>query len=148
MTPGDAILLAATLASVANTALQYYTQVSTYPLFAALPDGVFTPYHIAYERRLIWSIYAPYAVVIALGIALNMVRPDGIGWQAPAAMLALNLAIAPISILLAVPSHIRLSRQGHPDAAGIRLLLRANALRLMASALASAIGVALIATRG
>lgn len=145
MDAGETMLLLATLLSAFGLAIQYYSQVATYPLFAALPDGAFVPYHAAYERRLVWAVYVPFALTLAICAALLVVRPAGTGWAGPAAMLALNALIAPISVLVAVPTHIRLTRLGHVDAPGMRRLLTANALRLLASLLATAIGVWLIA---
>lgn len=144
MQPGTAILLTATLASTFNTALQYYSQVATYPLFAAIGPG-FADYHRAYERRLSLAIYAPFALLMVTMIALVAVPPAGMGRGWPLAMLVLNLSIAPISILLAVPHHRRLTAQGLADAAGVGALLRANGLRLAVSTAASAIGIGLLA---
>lgn len=143
---GQALLIAVAIVSAFNTAIQYYSQVATYPLFAALPAGAFTPYHAAYERRLPASVHVPYGFLIGSNLVLIAAQLDGIGWEWPIAMLALNLAITPISLLMAVPAHTRLAAQGFADRAGMRVLLQANGLRLTVSAAATAIAFGLVLT--
>jgi hypothetical protein len=76
------VLLLAAVVACLNVGLHWYTQVATYPLFAALPAAHFVAYHTAYQRRLPLAIYAPYGLALLTTASLLIVRPPtlGIGW--------------------------------------------------------------------
>jgi hypothetical protein len=62
MTFAEWVLIAVAAATLFNTGLQYYTTVSTYPLFSSLDFQNFLSFHKAYERKLPLSIYVPYTL--------------------------------------------------------------------------------------
>jgi hypothetical protein len=142
-----AVLVAVVATTTFNLALQYATQVATYPLFARLGRESFVAYHQAWERRLPLTIYAPYAALVVSDVLLLAVRPEGAGLGWLLALLALTASVTAISVLLAVPAHRHLDRIGEPTPDGIRRLLVANGLRLASMTAATAIAIGLLAER-
>ena len=55
-----------------NNALQFYTQVETYPLFGWVPREGFVAFHEEYQRRLPVAIYAPYALLMVSNVLLAL----------------------------------------------------------------------------
>lgn len=121
-----------------NTGLQYYTTVSTYPLFQTLHHEGFVAYHKAYEKRLPLAIYIPYTLLMLSTFALLVVRPDSIGLGWVVLLVLLNGSIMVISLLFAAPVHARLDREGKNER-DLELLLRYNLPRLLAATASSAI---------
>lgn len=128
----ELILLLVMLTSALNTGLQYYTTVSTYPLFSDLPAEGFVSYHKAYERRLPLAIYLPYTVLMLSNLLLLFVRPEAIavGWVV--LLLVLNGSIMALSLAFAAPVHARLNHEGK-RADLLALLRRYNLPRLVVS---------------
>ena len=125
MTTAESLLLSVTLISAFNTGLQYYTTVSTYPLFAALAPDAFVPYHKAYERHLPLAIYLPYTLLMVGTALLLVVRPPAVSPLWVALALLLNGSIMVVSLAFAAPVHARLADAerprtvlGYGDAAG------------------------------
>lgn len=133
MTVSELLLLLVALLSSLNTGLQYYTTVSTYPLFSALPAAAFVDYHKAYERRLPLAIYLPYTLLMLATALLLVVPPDGVGEALIILLLLLNGAIMAISLAFAAPVHARLDREGKQEGL-LTLLRRYNLPRLLSSA--------------
>jgi hypothetical protein len=138
----DVLLLLVTLTSAFNMGLQYYTTVSTYPLFSALSDETFVPYHKAYEHRLPLAIYAPYALLMLGTLLLLFVHPARVSPLWVVLALLLNGAIMAVSLVFAAPVHARLDQHGKRDDL-LALLRRYNLLRLLASAASTTIFVLL-----
>jgi len=128
----ELILLLVTLTSALNTGLQYYTTVSTYPLFSDLPAEGFVRYHQAYERRLPLAIYLPYTVLMLGNLLLLVVRPEAVALGLVVLLLALNGSIMALSLAFAAPVHARLGQEGK-RAELLALLRRYNLPRLVAS---------------
>lgn len=127
-----------------NNALHWYTQVTTYPLFNWVGQAEFGSFHKEYERRLPFSIYLPYTLLMLSTLLLTVVRPAEIKLEWVLVLLALNASIMLISLRFAVPIHDRLQRQGYPDKGSILRLIRYNSVRLVASSVSSAIMLVLI----
>jgi hypothetical protein len=125
MTLADGILMAVAVTTLFNTGLQYYTTVSTYPLFSNLEEQNFVTFHKAYERKLPLSIYFPYTLLMVSNLFLLFLRPDGISWFWPVVMVLLNASIMAISLPFAAPVHARLDRTGknERDLAALRGLI-------------------------
>lgn len=140
------ILIVTAFATFFNNALQYYTQVSTYPLFANLKQDAFAPYHKAYEKRLPLSIYAPYTVLMASTLVLALFHPANVGLGWIIALLVLNGSIMAVSLAFAAPVHYRLDREQRYTAADINQLVRFNGLRLAAATASSVIVLYLLLT--
>lgn len=144
---GEAAFVAATAATCFQSGVQWYTQVSTYPLFRDLPDAGFAAYHRAYEQRLPLAIYAPYGLLMA-SLLPSLVRPpQGVSRAPIAAASLLNISIMVTSVALAAPIHAGLDRGEVARVDGVRRLLRMNALRLAASMTSSGIMLAMLRRR-
>ncbi|GAB4472027.1 MAG: hypothetical protein OHK0037_31670 [Elainellaceae cyanobacterium] len=133
------VFVVAAFATFFNNALHWYTQVTTYPLLGWVGQAEFVPFHKEYERRLPFSIYAPYALLMFSTFLLIFFRPVEIelGWVF--VLLTLNVSIMIVSLVFAVPIHTRPDRQGYSDKAGIRELIRYNRVRLIISSTSSII---------
>ncbi len=122
-----------------NWTIHFYTHVVTYRLFsviAANADGAgFVRYHQAYERKLPWSIYMPWSMLVAASILYLVAAPSVYA----ATLLLLNLSIAVISVVFAVPTHRRIGRIGAFTDRDATILLRANLLRLLVATLSLAL---------
>ena len=143
MTLALLVLLLVAFATFFNTGLQYYTTVSTYPLFSALDEANFVRFHKAYEGRLPLSIYVPYSLWLLLTLALFWVRPDGVALGWVVTLFVLNGSMA-VSLAFAAPVHARLARKGknQEDLAKLR---RFNLPRLLAAAASSLVVLYLLA---
>lgn len=133
------VFVVAAFATFFNNALHWYTQVTTYPLLSWVGQAEFVSFHKEYERRLPFSIYAPYTLLMFSTLLLIFFRPVEIelGWVF--VLLVLNASIMIVSLVFAVPIHTRLDRQGYSDKAGIRELIRYNRVRLIISSTSSII---------
>ena len=144
----ELLLLLVALANTFNTGLQYYTTVSTYPLFSPLPAEAFVGYHQAYERRLPLAIYLPYTLLMGATALLLLFRPEGVGLTSIVLLLLLNGAIMAISLAFAAPLHARLDREGKQEAL-LALLRRYNLPRLLLSTASTLLaGYLLVSTFG
>ena len=144
MTLAPLELLLVAFATFFNTGLQYYTTVSTYPLFSALDEANFVPFHKAYERKLPLSIYVPYSFWLLLPLTLLFVRPEGVALGWVATLLVLNGSIMAMSLTLAAPVHARLDRVGK-NADDLAKLRRFNLPRLVAATASSLVMLYLLA---
>ena len=144
MTLAPLVLLLVAFATFFNTGLQYYTTVSTYPLFSALDEANFVPFHKAYERKLPLSIYVPYSFWLLLTLTLLFVRPEGVALGGVATLLVLNGSIMAMSLTLAAPVHARLDRVGK-NADDLAKLRRFNLPRLVAATASSLVMLYLLA---
>lgn len=133
------VFVIAASATFFNNALHWYTQVTTYPLFGWVGQTEFVSFHKEYERRLPFSIYIPYVLLMLSTLLLAFVHPVEVklGWVLM--LLVLNVSIMIISLTFAVPIHNRLQRQGYSDKGGIRKLIQYNSVRLIASSASSVI---------
>lgn len=133
------VFVIAAFATFFNNALHWYTQVTTYPLLSWVGQTEFVSFHKEYERRLPFSIYVPYTLLMFSTLLLIFFHPAEIelGWVFM--LLILNASIMVVSLVFAVPIHSRLDRQGYSDKAGIRGLMRYNSVRFIASSISSVI---------
>jgi hypothetical protein len=133
------VFVIAASATFFNNALHWYTQVTTYPLLGWVGQTEFVSFHKEYERRLPFSIYIPYMLLMLSTLLLAFVRPAEIklGWVL--VLLMLNASIMITSLTFAVPIHNRLHRQGYSDKGNIRKLIQYNSVRLIASSASSVI---------
>lgn len=133
------VFVIAAFATFFNNALHWYTQVTTYPLLSWVGQAEFVSFHKEYERRLPFSIYVPYTLLMLSTLLLIFFRPAGVNLGWVFMLLVLNASIMIVSLVFAVPIHSRLDRQGYSDKAGIRKLIRYNSIRLIASSVSSSI---------
>ena len=136
MNVATSIFLVAVFATFFNNALYWYTQITTYPLFAWVGKQEFVPFHKEYERRLLFLIYLPYTLLMVSNTLLFFIRPASMGVAWVAILFMLNLSIMAESLALAAPIHAQLDREGKHDGK-IRRLVRYNVFRLAASTISS-----------
>lgn len=137
MNLGIIVFAVAAFATFFNNALHWYTQITTYPLLGWVGQAEFVSFHKEYERRLPFSIYVPYTLLMCSTLLLMFFRPTEIGLGWVFVLLLLNASIMVVSFMFAVPIHNRLDRQGYSDKAGIRGLIQCNRVRLIASSTSS-----------
>lgn len=138
------IFLMVVLMTFFNTGLQYYTTVSTYPLFSQLDEHNFVTFHKAYERKLPLSIYVPYSLLMLSTLLLVFARPESVALVWVVALLVLNGSIMAVSLAFAAPVHAQLDRKGkNPD--DLAKLRRFNTPRLLAATASSLIVLYLLA---
>jgi hypothetical protein len=73
-----------------NLALHWYTQVVTYPLFSFIGKAEFVDYHLAYQKRLPFSIYIPYSLLMVLNVLLFVYPPPDAGLAVIVTLFILN----------------------------------------------------------
>lgn len=116
-----------------NWTIHWYTQTVTYYLFPEIARHMtgaqFVSYHRAYQARLVWAIYIPWSLLIAASLtALWITMGHSLSiWI----LLILNASIGLISVLIAVPVHVRIDRNKKMDPDDAKGLLRANLLRVL-----------------
>ena len=137
------ILLLVALTTFFNAGLQYYTTVSTYPLFSEVDEANFVRFHKAYEGKLPLSIYIPYSLWMLSTLALLFVRPDGVTLLWVVLLLVLNGSIMAVSLAFAAPVHTKLDREGK-NAGDLAKLRRYNLPRLLAVAASSMVALYLL----
>lgn len=145
MNTGLIVFIAVVFFTFFNNALHWYTQVATYPLFALIGNKEFLKYHLEYQRRLPFSIYAPYSLLMISTLLLFVCHPAQISLVWITVITVLNLAIMVESLIFAAPVHKRLDEQGFGDETGIRQLIFYNSLRLATSSVSSLIVLYLLA---
>lgn len=129
-------LLLVAFATFFNTGLQYYTTVSTYPLFQDVDEKNFVSFHKAYERKLPLSIYAPYALLMLSTLSLLFARPEEVALLWIVVLLILNGSIMVVSLAFAAPVHAKLDREGK-NPSDLAKLRRFNLPRLLAATASS-----------
>ena len=120
-----------------NNALHWYTQLTTYPLFAWVGRKEFLGFHLEYQRRLPFSIYAPYSLLMISTLLLFVFRPAQISSVWVISLTVLNAAIMFESLIFAAPIHKRLDAQEFGDETRIRQLIRYNGVRVVTSSVSS-----------
>jgi hypothetical protein len=138
MSFAELLLVLVALVTFFNTGLQYYTTVTTYPLFSHLAPDNFVPFHKAYERTLPLAIYVPYSLLMVSTLLLAVVRPSSVALGWVLLLLALNGSIMAISLAFAAPVHARLDQRGK-DSELLRQLRRYNLPRLLAATTSSVV---------
>jgi ABC-type proline/glycine betaine transport system permease subunit len=105
-------LLTLTILGVYMAALSLMTTQVSYPLYTAVPAEAFIGYHERYNRRIAPVIVAPGLPTFAACVAFAPLRPDTVPpWLA--LLVALGGATALLATALAaIPSHLRLRREG------------------------------------
>lgn len=131
------VFVIAAFATFFNNALHWYTQFTTYPLFNWVGQTEFSSFHHEYKRRLSFSIYIPYTLLLLSTLLLAFIRPAEVPLVHVLVLLLLNLSIMIISLVWAVPIHQRLQQKGSSDKNGIRRLIGYNTIRLIVSSASS-----------
>ena len=136
-----AYLLALTVLAVYMAGVSLMTSQVTYPLYAAVPAGSFVEYHRRYNSRIPLVIVAPGFVCFLACAALPLVGADHIPRWAAGLVALGGLTALTATVAAAIPSHVRLQRDGFQPGA-YRTLRRADLIRTAACLLSAAVLVA------
>lgn len=117
-------------------AVNAYTYQIAYPLWAYVGRAEFGAVHREYLRRLDWIITVPHVVMFFSGGLMIWLRPSFASSAEVIALFMLEAAVVGVSAFAAGPVHGRFSRTGIADDAGLLLLVRISALRLILMAAA------------
>lgn len=134
-----AYLLAIAALAVYMVGISLMTTQVSYPLYTSVPAGHFVAYHARYNRQIRPVIIAPGFPSFVACVVFAVVRPDAVpGWLGLGVALGGLIALG-ATVAAAVPSHLRLQRDGFQRPAYHRLRT-ADAIRTAACML-SAIGL-------
>lgn len=114
-----------------STALGWQAQLVSYPLFGAVSANDFAAYHDQYNAAIPVVVILPGFVTFLGGLAFYWTRPPDVPRPAAALVGASGLVSLLATVMLAIPMHDRLDRDGL-SAATIDSLLDANLLRSLA----------------
>jgi hypothetical protein len=128
MTTTELILGAQALASAAMCGLIWFVQLVHYPLFARTDTSHAADYPDENQRRTAPVVIPPMLVEAATAAAIAASPPPEIG--RPTALLGLGMVAALwlSTLLVQMPLHARLSRDGHSPAT-VAALVKTNWLR-------------------
>lgn len=102
----------------------WFAQIVIYPLFAKVGAPDYKAYHAAYSRRIPLPVIIPGFASFVLPVALALVGPPMPLWLSGANIAAGSAGLM-VTVLLEIPRHARLVREGKNDAV-IAELVRFN----------------------
>lgn len=122
------VLAAQALASAAMCGVIWFVQVVHYPLFTGV-DAARAADHAVENQRRTSRVVLPFMLVeAATALAIAVAPPPSVGREAAFAGLVLVLLLWASTLVVQVPLHARLARDGHsPDV--VSALVRTNWLR-------------------
>jgi hypothetical protein len=125
-----------------NNGVQAYIHYEAYPLIPFVGKGEFATYMTEYEKRLNIPLLAPYGLTLLANIALLFTRPIGISVISIIILLALNMAVAVVTMVVATPVYNELKA----GTAVMPRLMTINLLRLVLSTVSSVVALYLLYT--
>jgi len=128
MTTTELILAAQAFASAAMCGLIWFVQMVHYPLFARTDTTHAADYPEENQRRTGPVVIPPMLVEAATAAAIAFSPPPEIGRPAALVGLAMVAALWLSTLLVQMPLHARLSRDGHSPAT-LAALVRTNWFR-------------------
>lgn len=99
-------------------------QVVCYPTYALVGEKEFVPFHVSFGRRLL-IVVIPMILTAIATFVLVFVRPEATPVWATLAVAACSVVILGTTIVLEVPKHMQLDKEGKSDAL-IAALVRDN----------------------
>lgn len=131
MSGAHGFLLLLAILGVYNCGVIWPTQWVTYPLFRLVPNDEFLAYHLSYNRRITTVVIIPGFLFFLAPFVLLFFRPPSITlWMAVLSAVLGGLALF-VTVVLEIPRHIQLQRQGKSDSL-IQGLIVNNWLRTFA----------------
>ncbi|MBC8100259.1 MAG: hypothetical protein H7Y11_12505 [Armatimonadetes bacterium] len=118
------------------TGASWMLQIVCYPTYALVGAAEFVPFHVSFGRRLIAAAVGPMVITCWMTFALVFLRPAAAPLPAALLAAACGLVILVTTIVLEVPKHLALDRDGKSDAL-INGLVRDNLPRMIAWTVAS-----------
>ena len=131
-----AYLLALTALALYVAGVSVLTTRVSYPLYAAVPADAFVAYHRRYGRQIPPVVVAPAFAAFLGCLVLPLNRPSAVPIGVALAVAAGGLAGLLATVTVAVPSHVRLQRDGFTGEA-YRRLRSADRLRTAACLLSA-----------
>jgi hypothetical protein len=116
-----AYLLSLTALSAYVTGVSAMTTRVSYPLYAAVPAGAFVDYHARYNRQIPPVVIAPAFAAFLGWLSLPLIRPAAVPVGVALTIAAGGLIALVATATAAIPSHLRLQREGFSDSAYGRL---------------------------
>jgi len=114
MTASQAFALVAFAVATWSSAQLWYAQLVIYPLFAKVGADDYVAYHRFYTRRIPLPVILPGFASFLMPLLLA-----GLGPSAPHWLTALNIASGlvglVVTVVLEIPRHTRLEKDGHDD---------------------------------
>jgi hypothetical protein len=106
-------------------------QVVAYPTYHLVGEQEFVPFHVAFGKRLL-AVFVVPAILACMGsLALPFVRPDNVALWQGAVVAVCGLVILSTTVILEVPKHNALDKNGKSSAL-IDGLVRDNLPRALA----------------
>lgn len=127
-----------------NNGVQAYIHFEAYPLIALVGKAERTAYLTEYERRLAVPLLLPYGLTLLSNLALVFMGPAQIPVMGVVVLLALNMAVAMVSVILATPVYNRIKAAEQVNPADMSHLMGINLLRLLISTASSLVVLALL----
>ncbi len=127
----SAVFIAVAFSTIFCAAVNAYTYQIAYPLWRFVGRAEFPAVHREYLRRIDWIITVPHVVMFFSAALLVWLRPGFVGLAEAITLFALASVVIGVSAFVAGPVHGRFTRTGVCDEAGLRLLVRISALRVV-----------------
>jgi hypothetical protein len=128
-------LLIVTILCLYCTGASWLLQFVCYPTYLLVGEKEFVPFHVSFGRRLMVAV-VPMGITCIGMIALLFARPDNVPVWAALLAVACAVVILGTTVVLEVPKHMKLDREGKSDAL-INGLVRDNLPRTIGWTLAS-----------
>lgn len=147
MNSTEVVLAAQAIASGMMCGIIWFVQVVHYPLFAAVPGGHGAAYAERNRRQTAWVVLPPMIVEAMAAVWLVIWPPVAVGRS----MTLVSAAILPVlwlsTILVQMPLHLRLGREGtEPMLVG--RLVAGNWLRTVLWSVRAVLAVWMLASAG
>ena len=127
----DVLFVAVVFSTVFCATVNAYTYQMAYPLWAFVGQAEFAAVHREYLRRLDWIITVPHVVMFFSAALMIWLRLPFVDMVEAIVLFGLEAAVVAVSAFVAGPVHGRFTRTGVCDEAGLKLLLRISALRVV-----------------
>jgi hypothetical protein len=127
----DVLLVVVVFSTVFCAAVNAYTYQIAYPLWGLVGRTEFAAVHCEYLRRLDWIITVPHVFMFFSAGLMIWLRPVFVGLAEAIVLFGLEAAVVAVSAFAAGPVHGRFTRTGVCDDAGLKLLVRISALRVV-----------------
>ena len=121
-------------------------QVVCYPTYHLVGSSEFVPFHLAFGRRLIPVFVVPAILACLTSFVLVFVHPVGVPLWALLAVAACSIVILSTTMVLEVPKHNKLDRDGKSTHL-IDGLVQNNIPRVVSWTIGSAVLVWLLVSR-
>lgn len=128
-------ILILTALSLYCTGASWMLQVVCYPTFLLVGAAEFVPFHVSFGRRLMIAVIPMFLTCVGMFVLL-FIRPEAVPQGAAIIAAICGVIILATTIILEVPKHLKLDKDGKSDAL-IHGLVRDNLPRTAAWTVAS-----------